>query len=134
MYVRSESGIGALPLSCRPGIFAARYIYAGIGAQLRSGGCDSIHHRARTSGGQKLGWLMWSGLRAGASSVLPRSPVIYARPLPETAFLVNAAAAPERTRREPVDVLFSTFAGLKMQDMAKETALHGRPRRVGSAA
>ncbi len=35
LYERSEAGIGALPLSCRPGIFAARYIYAGIGTRLQ---------------------------------------------------------------------------------------------------
>jgi phytoene synthase len=30
-YNRSEAGVAALPLSCRPGIYAARHIYAGIG-------------------------------------------------------------------------------------------------------
>ncbi len=54
--------------------------------------------------------------------------MIYARPLPETAYLVEAAAAPEAPRREPVDVLFSTFAGLKARDMEQQAALVGRPR------
>ncbi len=134
LYVRSEAGIAALPLSCRPGIFAARYIYDGIGRQLRAAGCDSVGHRARTTGAQKLQWLLWSGLRAGASAVLPRSPVIYARPLPETAFLVEAAASADAPRREPVDVLFSTYAGLKLRDMEAEAALLRHRRRASSPA
>ena len=34
LYLRSEAGIGALPLTIRPGIFAARFIYAGIAGRL----------------------------------------------------------------------------------------------------
>ncbi|MBF9032574.1 squalene/phytoene synthase family protein [Rhodobacterales bacterium HKCCE3408] len=94
LYVRSEAGIAALPLASRPGIFAARHIYAGIGGALKRKNYDSIAHRARTNTGQKLGWLMLSVARAGIVSVLPRSSVIYARPLEETAFLVDAAARP----------------------------------------
>ena len=33
-YRRSETGFAALPLSCRPGIFAARHVYAGIGGAV----------------------------------------------------------------------------------------------------
>ena len=34
LYRRAESGIGGLPALCRPGIFAARHIYAEIGVQI----------------------------------------------------------------------------------------------------
>ena len=34
LYRRSEAGIPSLPLSCRPGMFAARYMYAEIGREV----------------------------------------------------------------------------------------------------
>lgn len=98
LYFRAEAGVAALPPSCRPGIYAARHIYAAIGREVERAGHDSVTRRARTGAGLKARMLGLSLLRAGASAVLPRSPVIYARPLAETAFLVEAAAcapAPE---------------------------------------
>ncbi|MCU0909924.1 MAG: phytoene/squalene synthase family protein [Rhodobacteraceae bacterium] len=92
LYFRAEAGVAALPPSCRPGIYAARHIYAAIGDEVARAGHDSVTRRARTSGGRKAGLLGVALLRAGAAAVFPRSPVIYARPLAETAFLVEAAA------------------------------------------
>lgn len=92
LYLRSEAGIGALPITARTGIWAARLIYAGIGAEVRRQGCDSIGQRAHTSSLQKLGWMGHAALRAGTSVVMPKSAVIYAQPLPEVAYLVNAAS------------------------------------------
>ncbi|MFC6640037.1 squalene/phytoene synthase family protein [Sulfitobacter sp. JBTF-M27] len=91
LYIRSEAGISALPIKARSGIFAARYVYAGIGTQVRRNGYDSVTRRAHTSKAQKLGWVMQAGLRAAGTVVMPQSPVIYAAPLPEVAFLVDAA-------------------------------------------
>ena len=34
LYIRGEAGIPALPLSSRPGIYAARHVYAGIGGAI----------------------------------------------------------------------------------------------------
>ncbi|MEM7720041.1 MAG: phytoene/squalene synthase family protein, partial [Pseudomonadota bacterium] len=87
LYVRSEAGIGALPVTVRPGIFAARFIYAAIGTRLRSMGHDSISSRAYTSKAQKLGLASWSLVRSGATIVMPTSPMIHAKALPETQFL-----------------------------------------------
>lgn len=53
-YRRSIAGIGALPASCRPGIHAARLIYAEIGRELEQGGLDSVSRRAVVSGRRKL--------------------------------------------------------------------------------
>ena len=91
LYIRSEAGISALPVKARSGIFAARYVYAGIGTQVRRNGYDSVTRRAHTSKMQKLGWVLQAGLRAAGTVVMPQSPVIYAAPLPEVAFLVDAA-------------------------------------------
>jgi phytoene synthase len=90
--VRSEAGITVLPLKARTGIWAARLIYAGIGGQVRKQGFDSISMRARTGKSQKIGWLMQAGLHTGVSTFMPKSAVIYAKPLNEVQFLVDAAS------------------------------------------
>ena len=92
LYRRSEAGIDVLPLGARTGIWAARLIYAGIGKKLKRQGYDSISMRAHTSTGQKLGWLTQSAARTGFSLIMPKSAVIYAKPLDEVAFLVDAAS------------------------------------------
>lgn len=92
LYLRSEAGIPALPLAARTGIYAARHIYAGIGGAIRRDGCDSVAHRARTNAMQKAAWMGLAASRSVASLVTPRSAVLYARPMAETAFLVDATA------------------------------------------
>lgn len=111
-YRRADAGVSALPFACRPGIFAARHIYAGIGGRIVQSGFDSVTCRARTGRAQKIGWLMLSGLRAAMSPVMPHSATLHARPAPEAAFLVETAAKqlPERTRS---DTLFEVLAQLE---------------------
>jgi phytoene synthase len=115
LYTRAEAGIPGLPLACRPGIFAARHIYAGIGGRVASAGFDSVTTRARTGKGAKLAWLAVSTARAVASAVLPAPATLHARPEPEVAFLVDAAArrsvAPARSDR-----LISVLAQLEARD------------------
>lgn len=94
LYLRSEAGIPALPIRARPGIYAARQIYDAIGTNVTRARFDSINQRARSSGGQKARLLGVAMLQSAASLVLPRSPVLHARPLEEVAFLVEAAANP----------------------------------------
>ncbi len=115
LYLRSEAGVPALPLACRPGIFAARHVYAGIGGAVARLNYDSISARARTTGRQKLGWLGLSLLRSAASVALPRSAVLHAAPAPEVAFLVDAAARREQ-RFSRSDALFSVLAQLEAKD------------------
>ncbi|TVP73176.1 MAG: phytoene/squalene synthase family protein [Rhodobacteraceae bacterium] len=116
LYARADPGISALPLSCRPGIFAARAIYCGIGQVLRAQGCDSITRRAVTTRTRKLGWLATSGLRAGASLALPQMATLYARPQPETAFLVEAASRDSQGFSRS-DTLIDALARLRAQDL-----------------
>ena len=92
LYLRSEAGIAALPLRVRTGIFAARYIYSAIGTAVRRNGYDSITHRGRTSKAQKIGLIAKSALRAGGSTVLPQSPILFAPPVEEVRFLIDAVA------------------------------------------
>jgi phytoene synthase len=105
LYLRSESGINALPVKARTGIWAARLIYAGIGRQVRQNGYDSITMRARTSVTQKLGWVGQSALRTAFSVMTPKSPIIYARPLDEVAFLVDAASRSKPSQSRSLAVL-----------------------------
>lgn len=92
LYYRAEAGIGVLPRTARPGIYAARYIYAAIGGKVAQARYDNINYRAHTSKTHKLGLLGLSTAHTGVSMVMPRSAVLHARPLEECAFLVDAAA------------------------------------------
>ncbi len=115
LYLRSEAGIPALPMKARTGIWAARLIYAGIGTEVRRQGCDSISRRARTNGLQKAGWMAQAGARAGLSAVMPQPAVLFAPPLPEVAFLVEAAGRATRPRgRTPA--LLDVLAELKARE------------------
>lgn len=93
LYERSEAGISRLPLSARPGIYGARFIYAGIGRRVSKMDHDSITGRARTTGREKTGMLAKSLVRTASSIVMPQSAVLHAKPLPEVAFLVEAGAS-----------------------------------------
>lgn len=115
LYFRSESGVGGLPLVCRPGIYAARHIYAGIGAEIARNGYDSVTRRAYTNKRQKMGWLMLSATRAALSSVGPGCATLHAAPEPEVAFLVNAAAQP-KPHRGRSEALIDILAQLEAQD------------------
>ncbi len=116
LYHRSEAGVSMLPMAARPGILAARHIYDGIGTQVRRANHDSITQRAHTSGAQKLGWLMRASAHAALVTVMPRSAVLHARPLDETAFLVTAAADPRPSRQGWSDGLTEVFTQLALQD------------------
>ncbi|SPJ23117.1 15-cis-phytoene synthase [Palleronia abyssalis] len=118
LYNRSEAGIAALPLSARPGIYAARHVYAAIGGAVRRNRFDSIQPRARTGRARKVALLGLSTVRAGASTVMPRSAVIFAPPLPETAFLVTAARRDAPARTEWGHTLVEVFAQLERHDRA----------------
>ncbi len=119
-YHRSEAGVPALPLTCRPGIFAARHVYAGIGGAVARQGYDSFSSRARTTGRQKLGWLGLSVLRSAVSTVVPRSAILHAPAEPQVAFLVDAAAR-KQARFSRSEALFTALAQLESKDRANRS-------------
>ncbi|MGL6212195.1 MAG: 15-cis-phytoene synthase [Paracoccaceae bacterium] len=119
LYERAEAGVPALPLICRPGIFAARHVYAGIGTAVAKNGHDSITRRARTTSRQKLGWLTLSLCRSGLSVLIPGPATLHAAAAPEVAFLVDAAAR-QIPRFGRSDALLSVFATLEAQDRARK--------------
>jgi 15-cis-phytoene synthase len=92
-YATSESAITRLPATCRPGIMAARMLYAEIGREVERSGCNSVDRRAVV---QPLRKAM---LMAKAMTAL-MSPATAVAPLPEANFLIDAvAAAPAMPRR-----------------------------------
>lgn len=117
LYQRAEAGVAALPFTCRPGIFAARHIYAGIGTAVARNGHDNITHRAHTGSARKIGWLALSVARTATTTFLPNAAVLHAAPVAEVAFLVTAAAraAPHKGRSE---ALLSVLAQLEARDRA----------------
>ena len=89
LYARSDAGIAGLPLACRPGIGAARRLYAEIGAQVARQGYDSVTRRAVVPRRRKAALLARSVGRAViARRGEPGSPVLGA-----AGFLVDAVAA-----------------------------------------
>lgn len=98
LYQRSEAGVRKLPLKCRVGILAARHIYAGIGTNLAEIGYQSMTTRAYTTRQTKMRLMGRAMAQTGVISVFPQSAVLYAKPLPEVSFLIEATAeAPART-------------------------------------
>lgn len=87
LYCRAEWGIGQLPVSARPGIFAARTIYAEIGREVERRGYDSVSQRAVVPFGRKLKLLSVAVRMAMASRHRDEAP-----PLRETRFLLDAVA------------------------------------------
>ena len=123
--MRAEAGIPALPLMARPAIYAARHIYAGIGGAIARSGHRVLHVRAHTTGRQKLGYLALSGLRTAASMALPIPARLHARPHPECAFLVQAAAQVRGQARRS-DTLFAVLAQLEAKDRGQPLGTGGR--------
>jgi phytoene synthase len=96
LYARGGRGIATLPLACRPGIDAARRLYAGIGREVARAGGDSVTRRARVPGRRKL-----LDIALSLSAPLMTAAAEAEPPLAASAFLVTAAAASPLPRRQP---------------------------------
>ena len=120
LYARADPGIARLPLACRPAIFAARHIYAAIGGEIARAGHDAVTRRARTSGRSKAAF---AGLALVRSALPARR--ADAPPLPECAFLVEAAALPEPRRRplERAEWLIDLFTELEKRDRMRQSSM-----------
>lgn len=118
LYERSLAGMGALPLTCRPGIMAARLIYAEIGREVARRGLDSVSSRAVIRRRRKLALLA----RSLAEAPLARSgAALMVPPLPETRFLVQAVAATPALREaggivERITGVIGLFERLQRED------------------
>lgn len=88
LYGRVGEGVALLPLACRPGINAARFLYAGIGHEVARRGLDSVSGRAVVARSRKL-WLVARAL----ACVAPARAAVPQACLPATQFLVDAVPA-----------------------------------------
>jgi len=93
LYTRIDAGVAELPLSCRPGINAARFLYAEIGREVSRRGLDSVSQRAVVAPARKAWWLANALVRVWPS----RSGAVVA-PLPAIAFLVEAVVPCESSQ------------------------------------
>jgi len=87
LYDRVGSGVAELPSGCRPGINAARFLYAEIGREVERAGLDSVSSRAVVSAPRKVllfARLLTSSEAAKAGSVLS--------PVAEAGFLIKAVS------------------------------------------
>ena len=121
LYRRADIGIAGLDPAFKPAIFAARHLYAEIGALLARRGLDSVSRRTSVSAGRKV-WLLGRAIRDAVArpSAAPSTP-----PLEETRFLVDAvteatarlgsgtAPRPKTVRADLIWTveLFATLAG-----------------------
>jgi phytoene synthase len=99
LYRRADAGIAVLPARCRPGIRAARHLYAEIGRQVERQGLDSVSRRAVVPGVRKLHLLGCS--LAGIGTAALQVGQLQTAPLAQTRFLVEAVqacAVPTRAR------------------------------------
>jgi phytoene synthase len=87
LYTRADSGIARLPARCRPGIHAARLLYAGIGHELLRRGGDSVTRRTVVPKGRKLALTA----RALVSPSVNLAH-LHAEPLPQVRYLIRAVA------------------------------------------
>ena len=85
LYDRADAGIPHLPAGCRPGIRAARLIYAAIGDAVARAGYDSVTQRAVVPFLRKLPLLARSLVNKSVLQTLISLPPLHA-----TAFLVEA--------------------------------------------
>lgn len=88
LYDRAAAGIPGLPLACRPGIHAARLLYAEIGVEVQKLGFDSISRRAVVRPGRKARLLAHALAAAAGPHRHEKAP-----PLEATRFLVEAVVA-----------------------------------------
>jgi phytoene synthase len=87
LYVRADCGIAGLPTRCRPGIRAARLLYAEIGHTLRRSGHDSVSARAVVPSRRKLALLCRVASPPRRALAKLNEPA-----LPATKFLVDCSA------------------------------------------
>jgi phytoene synthase len=143
LYARVNDGIAHLDPACRPGIQAARLIYADIGRVVRRPGFDPVQQRAVVPGHRKA-WLLLKSyvLVASQSAGAAHPPLAATRylvdavgPLPAARQTERAAIASDPTMARGVraQVLFviDLFERLEMRErMAAASARGIQPERA----
>jgi phytoene synthase len=122
LYGRADAGLARLPAACRPGMFAARLLYAEIGREVARRGYDSVSQRAVVNWQRKTRLLLNAVLEAGFG----RRHCSEA-PLEECLFLLDSLAEPAESQpvrrrrpgvRERVVWLTELFERLERREQA----------------
>lgn len=101
LYARVGVGVAQLPPTCRPGISAARHLYAEIGNEVARRGLDAVSQRAVVSSGRKARVLVASTFDVAFQSLAVLRRHAAVEPLAATRFLVEAAATATPVRAQP---------------------------------
>jgi 15-cis-phytoene synthase len=122
LYKRADQAIARLPATVRPAIYAARLLYAEIGAVITANKYDSITERARTSAPRKA-WLVGAAMQRAArptpKAILPIQDGV-ARPL--VAAVVNEVISDtmlvkaQPSLRDDVNWVLDLFSDLEQRD------------------
>lgn len=115
LYARAAAGVSSLPLDCRPGINAARLLYAEIGHEVARAGGDSVNRRAVVSGPRKTALLLQAGL-----GLWPSCARLSEAPLPATLPLLEAVArtTPPSVAASKAEFVVDLFARLERSERA----------------
>ena len=109
-YELADEGIRQLPRGCRPGILAARRLYAEIGHTVALNGYESIHQRAIVSLPRKLGILLGLIRGPGAAPECMLEPCAT-----ENQFLLDAVPKTEEWRNPNQPRNFSARASWMLE-------------------
>ena len=115
LYRRGEAGIALLPLGCRPGIRAARLIYADIGREIARAGYATLERRAIVPKPRKA-LLLGAALATTPLGRVDRfADALSWPPLSETRYLLtDIESVPHRAR---VDWLLDLYETLGRRDL-----------------
>lgn len=127
LYARSSAGVAHLPLRCRPGMHAARVLYAEIGNEVGRRGHDSVAQRAVVPASGKMRALAEAALSCFA---LPRD--LLQPGLRETQFLIDAViASPARIAAETYPAWWDIGArALRLIDLFERLERREQTRRA----
>jgi phytoene synthase len=98
LYARGDTGIANLPTASRPGMYAARLLYAEIGREVARRRFDSVTQRAVVSWRRKARILADSVMAATRASVAPSAEILH-----EASFLLGATPVPPSQSIPPAD-------------------------------
>jgi len=142
LYARAGAGVSELPLDCRPGINAARFLYAAIGhrvgQRLNQEGAASLRQRAVVPGWHKARLLLRAALALWPDASRLNEPPLpvhrslldaVAASVPPTAGLANLPHFPDG----PAEFVIRLFERLERQERRVEPDNRG-PRAMGSTS